>query len=142
MSFRDIKMNDDESITSCFVRISQLRDQLQVIEEITSQKELINIVFNSLPKTWDAFPASMNTRKEYPKFEEIWTCCAQEESKISTKEKFQRKDDDQAYTKKFKKFKNKKKFDSRKKPNQEKDMSKKQCFNCRKMVTIRIIVLS
>jgi hypothetical protein len=27
---------------------------------------------------------------------------------------------------------NKKKFDSRKKPNQEKDMSKIQCFNCRK----------
>jgi phage terminase small subunit len=51
---------------------------------------------------------------------------------ISTKEKFPRKDDDQAYTTKFKKFRNKKKFDSRKKPNQEKDMSKIQCFNCRK----------
>jgi hypothetical protein len=64
----------------------------------------------------------MNTRKEYPTFEELWTCCAQEESRISAKEKFQSKDDDQAYTTKFKKFKNKKKFDSRKKPNQEKDM--------------------
>jgi hypothetical protein len=31
---RDMKMNDDESITSYFVRISQLRDQLQAIEEI------------------------------------------------------------------------------------------------------------
>jgi hypothetical protein len=37
----------------------------------------------------------MNTRKEYPTFEELWTCCAQEESRISAKEKFQRKDDDQ-----------------------------------------------
>jgi hypothetical protein len=61
----------------------------------------------------------MNTRKEYPTFEELWTCCAQEESRISAKEKFQRKYDDQAYTTKFKKFRNKKKFDSRKKPNQE-----------------------
>jgi hypothetical protein len=75
--------------------------------------------------------ASMNTRKEYPIFEELWTCCAQEKSRISAKEKFQRKDDDQAYTTKFKKFRNKK-FDSRKKPNQEKDMSKIQCFKCRK----------
>jgi hypothetical protein len=73
----------------------------------------------------------MNTRKEYPTFEEIWTCYAQEESRISTKEKFQRKDDDQAYTTKFKKFRNKK-FDSRKKPNQKKHMSKIHCFNCRK----------
>ena len=75
---------------------------------------------------------AMNTRKEYPTFEELWTCCAQEESRISAKEKFQRKDDDQSYTTKFKKFKNKKKFNSRKKPNKEKDMSKIQCFNCQK----------
>jgi hypothetical protein len=33
----DMKMNDDESITSYFVRISQLRDQLQAIEEIISR---------------------------------------------------------------------------------------------------------
>jgi hypothetical protein len=129
---RDMKMNDDDSITSYFVRVSQLRDQLQAIEEIISEKELVNIVLNGLPKTWDAFAANMNTRTEYPTFEELWTSCAQEESRTSAKEKSQKKDDDQAYTTKFKKFRNKKKFDSRKKPNQEKDMSKIQCFNCRK----------
>jgi hypothetical protein len=69
----DMKMNDDDSITSYFVRISQLRDQLQAIEEITSEKELVNIVLNGLPKTWDAFATSMNIRKEYLTFEEIWT---------------------------------------------------------------------
>jgi hypothetical protein len=65
----DMKMNDDDNITSYFVRISQLRYQLQAIEEITSEKELVNIVLNGLPKTWDAFSANMNTRKEYPTFE-------------------------------------------------------------------------
>jgi hypothetical protein len=65
----DMKMNDDDSITSYFVRISQLRDQLQAIEEITSENELVNIVLNGLPKTWDAFSATMNTRKEYLTFE-------------------------------------------------------------------------
>jgi hypothetical protein len=54
----DMKMNDDDSITSYFVRISQLRDQLQAIDEIISEKELANIVLNGLPKTWDAFAAS------------------------------------------------------------------------------------
>jgi hypothetical protein len=81
---RDMKMKDDDSITSYFVRISQLRDQLQAIEEIISEKEFVNIVLNGLPKTWDAFAASMNTRKEYPTFEELWTCCAQEESRRKT----------------------------------------------------------
>jgi hypothetical protein len=129
---RNMKMNDDDNITSYFVRISQLRDQLQAIEEITLEKELVNIVLNGLPKTWDAFAASMNTRKEYPTFEELWTCCAQEESRINTKEKPQKKYDDQAFTTRFKNFRNKRKFGSRRKPNQEKDISEVQCFNCRK----------
>ena len=51
-----MKMNEDDNITSYFEKISQLRDQLQVIEEIISKKELVNIVLNGLPKTWDALP--------------------------------------------------------------------------------------
>jgi hypothetical protein len=93
---------------------------------------LVNIVLNGLPKTWDAFSASMNTRKEYPTFEEIWTCCAQEESRISAKEKPQKKYDDQAFTTRFKNFRNKRKFGSRRKSNQEKEISKVQFFNYRK----------
>jgi hypothetical protein len=129
---RDMKMNNDDSITSYFVRISQLRNQLQAIEEIVSENELVNIVLNGLPKAWDACATCMNTRKDYPTFEELWTCCAQEESRINTKEKYQNKYEDQACTTKFQRFRNKKKFGLRKKPNQEKDMSNIQCFNCRK----------
>jgi hypothetical protein len=33
----NMKMNDDDNITSYFVRIYQLRDQLQDIEEIISK---------------------------------------------------------------------------------------------------------
>jgi phosphotransferase system IIB component len=126
----DMKMNDDDNITSYFVRISQLRDQLKDIEEIILEKELLNIVLNGISKTWDAFSVIMNTRKNYPTFEELWTCCAQEESRISAKEKPQKKYDDQAFTTRFKDFRNKKKFGSRRKPNQEKYMSRIQCFNC------------
>jgi putative lipoic acid-binding regulatory protein len=129
---RDMKMNDDDNITSHFVKISQLRDQLQAIEEIISEEELVNIVLNGLPKTWDAFVASMNTRKEYPTFEELWTCCTQEELRINAKEKPQKKYDDRAFTTRFKNFRNKRKFGSRRKSNQEKDISEVQCFNCQK----------
>jgi hypothetical protein len=93
---------------------------------------LVNIVLNGLPKTWDAFAASMNTRKEYPTFEELWTCCAQEESRISEKEKPQNKYDDQAFTTRFKNFRNKWKFGSKRKTNQEKDISEIQCLNYQK----------
>jgi S-adenosylmethionine synthetase len=65
----EMKINDHDNITSYFLRISQLRDQLQNIEEIILEKELVNIVLNGIPKTWDAFSERMNTRKEYPTFE-------------------------------------------------------------------------
>jgi hypothetical protein len=87
---------------------------------------LVNIVLNGLPKTWDVFSASMNTRKEYPTFEELWICCEQEESRINAKEKHQNKYDDQAFTTRFNNFRNKRKFGSKKKPNQEKDISEIQ----------------
>jgi hypothetical protein len=74
----------------------------------------------------------MNTRKEYPTFEELWTFYAQEESRINAKYKSQNKYDDQAFTTNFNNFRNKKKFGLRKKPNKKKDMSKIQCFNYRK----------
>jgi hypothetical protein len=92
----------------------------------------VNIVLSGLPKTWDSFAASMNTRKEYPTFEELWTCCAQEESRINAKEKPQENHDDQALTTRFKNFKDKRKFDSRKKPKQRKDILEIQCFNYQK----------
>jgi hypothetical protein len=90
---------------------------------------LVNIVLNGIPQTWDAFSASMNTRKEYPKFDELWICCAQEESRTNVKEKLQNKYDDQAFTARFNHFRNKRKFGSRRKPNKEKDISEVQCFN-------------
>jgi S-adenosylmethionine synthetase len=40
----DMKMNDDDNITYYFVRISQLRDQIQAIEEIISKKELVSYI--------------------------------------------------------------------------------------------------
>jgi hypothetical protein len=47
----------------------------------------------------------MNIRNEYLTFEELRTCCAQEESRISTKEKSQKKYDDQAFTTKIQELK-------------------------------------
>jgi hypothetical protein len=76
--------------------------------------------------------ASMNTRKENPTFEELWTCCDQEESIINAKEKPQKNHDDQAFTARFNNFRDKRKFDSKRKPKQRRYISEIQCFNCQK----------
>jgi hypothetical protein len=127
---RDTKMTKDDTVASYFVRISQLRDQLQAIEEVIPEKEIVNIALNGLSRSWDAFAASMNTRKEFPTLEELWTCCAQEETRINSKGRSQKEEDAQAYATKFKRHEGKKRFGSRKKFNHKKDMSKVQCFGC------------
>jgi hypothetical protein len=129
---RDMEMNDDDNITSYFVRISQLRDQLQAIEEITSEKELVNTVLNGLLKTWDAFFASMNTRKSTRHLKNFGLVVLKKNQGSMQKRNLKKKYDDQAFTTRFKNFKNKRKFGSRRKPNQEKDISEIQCFNCQK----------
>jgi putative lipoic acid-binding regulatory protein len=68
----NMKMNDDDNITSYFVRISQLRDQLQAIEEIISEKELVNIVLNGLPKM-GCICYKHEHKKGVLTFEELWT---------------------------------------------------------------------
>jgi putative lipoic acid-binding regulatory protein len=84
---RDTKMTKDDTIASYFVKISQLRDQLQAIEEAIPEKEVVSIALNGLSRSWDAFAASMNTRKEFPTLEELWTCCSQEETRLNSKGK-------------------------------------------------------
>jgi hypothetical protein len=129
---RDMNMSDDDNVTSYFARIYQLRDQLQAIEEIISENELVNITLNGLPKTWDAFVASMNTKKEYPTFEKIWTCFAQEESRISAKENPKRSTMIRHSQQGSNISGTKKSLAPGRKKNQEKDMSRIQCFNCQK----------
>jgi hypothetical protein len=95
---------------------------------IISEKELVNIVLNGLPKTWDAFVVSMNTRKEYP-LKNFGLVVLKKNQESMQNRKPQNKYDDQAFTERFKNFRDKRKFDSRRKPKQRKDISEIQCFN-------------
>lgn len=54
-------------------------DQLQAINEVFYEKELVTTTLNGLPRSWDVFAVGMNSGKDVPSFEEIWTYCAQEE---------------------------------------------------------------
>ena len=87
----------------------------------------MNIAINGLSRSWDAFVASMNTRKEFPTLEELWTCCSQEETRINSKGISQKEEDVQAYATKFKRHGGKKRFGLENKFNHKINMSKVQC---------------
>ena len=50
-----IKMNNGESITSYFLRISELKDQLTAIENQIDDKEINMITLRGLPLSWETF---------------------------------------------------------------------------------------
>jgi hypothetical protein len=84
----------------------------------------VNITLNGLSRSWDAFSASMNKRKEFQMLEELWTCCSQDERRLNSKRKPHKEEYVEAFATKLKRHGVKKIFDSR---NQfKRDMSKAQ----------------
>jgi len=78
-------MSRNNTIASYFMRISLLRDQLQLIDEIISNRELMTTTINGFPDSWDSFASSIYGKKEIPSFEELWISCNQEETILISK---------------------------------------------------------
>lgn len=48
-------MKRDNILSSYFVSISRIRDELQAIDEAVLEKELVIAILLGLPKSWSAF---------------------------------------------------------------------------------------
>lgn len=55
------------------MRISEVRDQLQDIGEIISDKEMTTIIINALPEEWGNFTSSIYVKKETTPFNDLWS---------------------------------------------------------------------
>jgi len=53
------------------------------------KKELVNITLSIILDSWHSFVLGICARKKVPKFEELWTTCTQEESRLKSKGKIQ-----------------------------------------------------
>ena len=73
-----IKMNNGESITSYFLIILELRDQLATIGSQVDDKELSIIALKGLPLSWETFFHGLSSRPDLPKFELLKNECIQE----------------------------------------------------------------
>lgn len=80
---RTIKMIKEDTVTSFFVRIARIRDELQLIDEIVPKKELVITALLGLPTSWSAFSSGLNSWKETSTFKQLWNACSQEEIRIS-----------------------------------------------------------
>jgi hypothetical protein len=140
---QNIKMTKGDTIVAFFMKMSEIRDQLGVIGEIISDRELVLTTLNNIPKHWEPFLQSINGREKLLTFDRLWTNCTQEEIRLRARGVEDSPLDDNHVlalnTNKGGKFKRNfmkkvkyEKTSSTSGHDQRRDMSKIQCFRCDK----------
>jgi hypothetical protein len=66
---QNLKMTKDDTITTFFMKISEIRYQLDAIGETITDKELVMITLNAFPSHWEPFIQSINGRVDLPRFD-------------------------------------------------------------------------
>lgn len=95
-------MNQGESITSYFMRINELRDQLSSIGFKHDDKELAMTTLNGLPLTWDVFIQVISEHSELPTLDRQKTDCHQEEVRLISRGSIFKEDIQLLYSQNFK----------------------------------------
>jgi hypothetical protein len=146
---QNIKMTKDDTIATFFMKISEIRNQLGAIGETITDRELVMITLNALPRHCEPFLQSISGRAYLPEFDCLWTYCTQEETKLIARGVQESHHDDNealaSYAKRgrrdgrsFNKAFKDKKTSTTPSHEQGKDISRIQCFICDKYGHIAI----
>jgi hypothetical protein len=150
------RMQKGETIQEYFSRISEFKEQLEVIGDTIDEDKLIMMALNGLTRPWDAFIQMICARMEKLKFDSLWEERIQEETRVANREVLLERDDDQALATHTKGGRKKPYFqkETHKEPQQsnkfnhkeshprrfqkkgqrkERDYSSVQCYHCDKM---------
>ena len=93
----NVKIQNAETIQSYFTRVSQVKEQLEAVEEDVGNGEVVMTTLNGLPRSWDSFIQGIYARKKLINFSRLWEECPQEESQIVAREE-KMGNEDQALT--------------------------------------------
>ena len=135
---KNVKMQDSKSIQSYFMRVSQIREQIEAIGDSVEEAELVMTTMNGLPRPWDPFIKGICSRRKVTKFSILWEDCTQEEARLEIREENLGNEENQALTVHARKGKNKvedrppKKFQKYQKKKQKINPNIR-CFSCQKV---------
>jgi hypothetical protein len=93
---KNTRMQKGESIQEYFSRISQFKEQLEVIRDAIEEHKLIMTTLNGLTIPWDAFIQTICAITEKLKFDGLWEECIQEETRVANREALLARDEDQS----------------------------------------------
>jgi hypothetical protein len=130
-------MTKDDTVALFFMKLSEVKEQLETIGENMSDRELVLTTLQNLPKLWEPFLQSMSGRETLPTFERLWIDCTPEELRFTNRGVEDYPEENYAlalHTRKGGKFKrNFKQTFKEEKPSsnsgyQRRDLSKVQCY--------------
>ena len=64
-------MTSEDTVTSYLMKIYQVSDHLETIEDLVKNIELINIVLKGFPPSWESFIQGVCAREKLPKFDKL-----------------------------------------------------------------------
>jgi hypothetical protein len=131
------KMTKDDTVALFFMKLSEVKEQLETIGENMSDRELVLTTLQNLPKSWEPFLQSISGRETLPTFERLWIDCTQEELRLRNRGVEDNSEENHAlalHTRKGGKFKRnfRQTFKEEKPSYQRRDLSKVQCYRCDK----------
>ena len=80
---KNVKIQNAETIQTIqayFTRVSQIKEQLEAVDEKVENAEIVMTTLNGLPRSWDCFIQGICARKKLVKFSILWEECSQEEA--------------------------------------------------------------
>ena len=83
---KNVKIQNAETIQSYFTRVSQIKEQLEVVDEEVENAKIVMTTLNGLLRTWDSFIQGICSRKKLVNFIRLWEECSQEKSWIAAQE--------------------------------------------------------
>jgi hypothetical protein len=136
------KSTKGDKVAILFIKISEIKEQLEAIGEIMFDRELVLSTLNNLPKHWEPFLQSISGREILPTFDRLWIDCTQEELRLRNRGVEDSPNENHAlalHTKKGGRFKRNsrqtfkdEKSSSNPGQNKRRDVSEIQCFRCDK----------
>ena len=80
---KNVKIQNVETIQSYFMRVSQIKERLEAVDEEVENAEVVMTTLNGLPRSQDSFIQGICSRKKLVKFNRLWEECSQEEARIT-----------------------------------------------------------
>ena len=73
---KNVKIQNAKTIQYYFSRVSQIKEQLESVDEEVDNAKIVMTTLNGLPRSWDSFIQGICARKKLVKFNRLWEECA------------------------------------------------------------------